>query len=560
METRKTVRDLVRNRKVDESGYALVLALGIVILTIAILSSMTILTIKDVKNSTKNRGVLEARISGESALDSLYAAINTGDGSKDILTALSSFKSFDGTQIVDLNNSTTLISSNETRTIYPFIDVWFGIDENGSIINCPAAKKNTTPCFKIRLIKIITTPDYTSDFSGQSGVEDISDSREEYVIDIVTRTKCDSGTTNNCSYSRIQQNITLRKYIEYVSLSTSESVAPVVKNNAGVPAEALNQQYSLSNYYSGQDDISGKIHTNDTIIRACNNFNNGVASWITAKGNGLIGVPATGIVSTAAGCDLGPTSIDIKKATRAPLALPDRIGDTNAVGLLNLANSDGNNYVIHGDHKIVFSVNANSVGVFKVDGDPEVPMPPSGVLFLDGESSISGTVKGKITIASAVGKSITIDGDLKYAAGANASNKEDMLGVYSGKDIVVDCRNTGTGPCQSTEIDGFLKANTDSSTSANLGTIYNPKWATSQVATAGLAPKLTLFGAMESYYRGTFGSINSRGDTVVTGFQKAFTFDSRLTYEQPPFMLRDGTIPFIRNAIKDIPCSTFCNN
>ena len=64
---------------------------------------------------------------------------------------------------------------------------------------------------------------------------------------------------------------------------------------------------------------------------------------------------------------------------------------------------------------------------------------------------------------------------------------------------------------------------------------------------------------MESYNRGTFGSIESVSNGNVTnGFIKYVVFDNRLLYEQPPSMLRDGTVPFIRSSIKDIPCDNAC--
>ena len=60
METRSIKRNrknlIFADRKKNESGYAMVVVLGIVILTIGILSSMTMLTINDTQNSLKNIG------------------------------------------------------------------------------------------------------------------------------------------------------------------------------------------------------------------------------------------------------------------------------------------------------------------------------------------------------------------------------------------------------------------------------------------------------------------------------------------------------------------------
>lgn len=550
MEAKKFVRLFLNRNKSDESGYAMILVLGIVILTIGILSSMTLLTIKDVKNGTKNRGVLEARISGESALDSLYAAANANPSQRtDIIAALASFKSSDGTPIIDSSIDSGPTANGDSTSTYYKWKGFFGIDVDGNIVPCPA--RNTTPCFKVRMVKIVTKPSATITNVGAGNVDDITATRVEYVADIVTRTKCQPNTIINCSYSRVQQNLSLRKYIEYVSISQKEEVAQVVKDASSlVGSGALNPTYSYSNYYSGDDIVSGNIHTNDSVIKSCDRFK---STWITS--NGFNGQATSGVYSGSSQCGTGPTT-GVKKATRAPLVLPGRNADASGLGLKNIATSDGTRYVTSGN--IVFN---GTNGTFKVNNvGPDIAMPPSGVLFLTGPSTIQGKIKGKITIASAEGVDITIGGNLEYEGGGTISNTRDMLGVYSGKDIIIACRNsTPTGRCTPINIHGFLKARTTETVSLLGGTIYNPNWA---LTVAGSTPPdLTLFGAMESYYRGTFGSMDSTEDKVKTGFAKKFTFDSRLTYEQPPFMLRDGTVPFIRNVVKDVPCSpSLCNN
>ena len=557
MEANKFFKSFIKRKNSDESGYAMVLVLGIVILTIGILSSMTLLTVKDVKSSTRNRGVLEARISGESALDSLYAAANANPSQRtDMMIALSNFKSSGGSPQQIISNAVDSgpidTGNNSTSTYYTWSN-YFGIDADGNIVACPP--KNTTPCFKIRMIKVVTKPSDSTLKNGGGGgnLDDITATRVEYVADVVTRTKCQPNTVINCSYSRVQQNLSLRKYIEYVSISVKENVAPVVLASANVPnANALNPNYSYTNYYSGADVVNGNIHTNDAIVRSCNNFK---STWITSTGTvGSTGNSTDGVYSGSALCGTGPTT-GVKKATRAALALPERSADATGAGLRNIAVSDGAlRYVVTNPSTIVFNGAGN--GSFTVNGGAAIPMPPSGVLFLDSESSIEGTVRGKITIASKDGVDINIKRSLTYANGSVPGNTSDMIGVYSGKDIKIACNASPatTGRCTDISIDGFLKSRT---TAVGGGTIYNPNWA--GTVAGGTPPKLKLFGAMESYYRGTFGSIDSQSDQVKTGFQKDFTFDKRLTYQQPPFMLRDGTVPYIRNAVKDVPCGAVCN-
>lgn len=554
---KKYVVKLKALKNASESGYAMVVVLGIVILTLGILSSMTLLTVTDVKNSTKNRGVLEARIASESVLDTVYAAVNV-NGSKDIVTALEAFKNTDtGLKIINLDRIESSPPSVDgvAKTNYKWSGFDYAIDSNGNIISCPV--DFSLPCFKIRLIKVETNPGYSSDIFGTNTTE-IQAIRTDYVIDIVMRTRCDSGTTNNCSYSRVQQNLSLRKYVEYISLSNVEDVAQRVLQSAP-SSPAVDGVHSATNYYSGEDKVDGNIHTNAGVIKACDGFNNGVSKWITANSASSLNSsdPIEGVHSNISACATGPIAggdNSPKLAKRAELSLPDRVADTSAAGLKAIAENDGNQYVLRrSEPSIVFRDN----GTFLVDNDPSpIQMPPSGVLFLQEGGSISGTVKGKITIASPIGEDITIAGNLEYKDSSPTS--KDILGVYSGRDIKIACNPVpASSACAPITVHGFLKANTDLSNNSNLGTIYNPSWATA-ITTPGNAPAFTLYGAMESYYRGTFGAMDSQSPNVKSGFKKNFTFDERLRYEQPPFMLRDGTIPFIRSIVKDVPCADFC--
>ena len=58
-----------------------------------------------------------------------------------------------------------------------------------------------------------------------------------------------------------------------------------------------------------------------------------------------------------------------------------------------------------------------------------------GVIFVDGKVAVSGTLRGRVTLAST--KGIVLIDDILYATDPAAGTCVDLLGMFSGKDIVV---------------------------------------------------------------------------------------------------------------------------
>ncbi len=535
-------RQILKRKTNNESGYAMVLVLGIVILTIGILSSMTMITVSDSQNSLKNRNVLEARIISESSLDTIYANLNA-NGLTDFLLSAGE------TGLFPLDPSTpSTTSGGVTTTMFPWSSPYRSIDDEGIIgTSCPTTNLSLS-CFKARVIKKSFRADFGISNIGPAQYKDDM-TREEYTIDIVLRRSCKTAFTD-CSFSRMQQTISKRKYIEYVSISQTEAVSPRARAAAisnGILEAALPTGYSDINSYSNNDFISsGNVHTNDKSVNVCNSSK--IGSWLTAQSG------ASNLLTNynIPGCN-NPSGVTTKKATRNKLKLPERTGDADYEGLKQLAKADSGsatNYSFSSNASIIFNGTEMSV-----NGGPSYTLPSSGVVFLENGGSIKGNISGKITIASAKGKDIVIAGDLRYTNGV--SNPTDLIGVNSGRDIIISCQTSNsTAPCSNISIDGFYKANPGAD--SNAGTIYTPYWATALAG--GSTPKINLFGAMESHYRGTLGTIISTSNgNLSTGFAKNYAFDSRLKFEQPPYMLRDASVPFIRSGVKDVPCSTVCN-
>ncbi len=70
-----------------------------------------------------------------------------------------------------------------------------------------------------------------------------------------------------------------------------------------------------------------------------------------------------------------------------------------------------------------------------------------GVIFVDGNVAISGTVRGNVTLAAT--GNIVIADDVKYATDPGAGTCNDLLGLFAGNDVVV-ADNTLNSPIQGT--------------------------------------------------------------------------------------------------------------
>lgn len=611
MTTKRKLR--VRN---DEDGYVIITVLGICFLAVVIVSSITAMTIADLVSSSRNRATIEARNAAESTLDTLYAVVNQSNGDDLIVQASTGFVDGNGnspvSSVLDTTHSSgsTYDSSTVMTQVYNWSDKWYSIDDDGILQDCGlntiSSTDNKLPCFKIRINKVVSNPfgnsgELKSISSGSttSEYQNANSSRTEYVVDIAVRHMClnvtDVDNPEGCVFSRYQQKIRKRDFIQHVLMSETEEVAPQVYSK--VSNIALQDRVkTLDNAYAANDTVAGNIHTNDSHVYVCDGFGvtqtGGSKNWITS---GYDSVNAAGSVTAAAAtsgsnfsaCN-GNSGITTARftAARSKFPLPQRIGDQNGSRLTSIASTeDSGLYVLSGTNiRIDFRYDRSNPDpdLWDISGmmHPVIDgvdlgwyrIPSNGVLSVDpddgnGTVTVSGKIKGKLTVFST--GSIAVANSLTYV---DDTLNEDMLGLYANKDIVLNCYDDGapqTGPCSNKQIDGLLWAGRQTveispsdpsvQTITYQGTIYNDRWHDSTVSDLDNPPTLTIRGAMVSYHRGTFGAIESTGSGRVTaGWNKAFTWDSRFGSAQPPYMLRDALATFIRSTTKDIPCDDAC--
>jgi hypothetical protein len=149
-------------------------------------------------------------------------------------------------------------------------------------------------------------------------------------------------------------------------------------------------------------------------------------------------------------------------------------------------------------------------------------LPANGAIFVNsGTLSVSGTVHGAATIGAS--GDIFVTDNLTYASDPRTNpSSTDVLGIISESDVVVDADAPNT-----MEIDGCVMA---------MGTSFMVQnWSSG-------SPKgvLTVYGGIIQQERGPVGTFNGSTGQKVSGYSKAYAYDSRLQGTPPPYMPTTG--------------------
>ncbi len=600
----------------NDDGFVLITVLGICFLAVMLVAALTAITISDLVSSARNRAVIEARNSAESSLDTLYAVVNRENNEDLIEVASANFVTSAGDSPISNTIDTTKSSGGAYNTstvitqVYEWSDKWYSSDEDGNIGDCGLLTAQTTddnlPCFKMRINRITTNPFGNSGAllnltagTTEADYQNANNTRKEYVVDVVVRHAClnqtDIDNPSGCVFSRFQQKIRKREFIQHVVISETEEVAPQVYERIS-DLDLQDRVKNLGNAYAANDAVAGNIHTNGASVFVCDGFgvtqSGLVKNWITSgyDSSSTPGSPTSSAATSTSNfsaCN-GSSGISVPRftASRNKFPLPKRIGDANGTRLTSIAYSENASlYVLSGtsirvnfrfDRSHPDQANWDKTGMMNpiIDGVDKgwYAIPSNGVLSLNpdngnGVATVSGQIKGKLTIFST--GSIAIANSIVYV---DTTMNEDLLGLYANKDIILNCYNDGvtqSGPCNSKVVHGLLWAgnqtlivdplDSNAYIVSHQGTIYNDHWNDSHISDLNNPPTLTIKGAMISFHRGTFSTIESSGaGRVTSGWQKAFSWDPRLSSEQPPYMLRDALASFIRSTAKDIPCDQAC--
>jgi hypothetical protein len=161
----------------------------------------------------------------------------------------------------------------------------------------------------------------------------------------------------------------------------------------------------------------------------------------------------------------------------------------------------------------------------QVDGNPNVAgtqafsMPANGLIFIEDNTWVEGTVHGRALVAVATlpynpasAPKLLIPDNLVYSA----KDGSDALGLIGQKDFLISYFAPNT-----LEIDAAIIAQNGSAQRWNF--------------TGNTKTSITIYGSISSYGTWTWSWVNGSG-TVISGYQTTTTiYDSNLLYAPPPF-------------------------
>lgn len=256
-------------------------------------------------------------------------------------------------------------------------------------------------------------------------------------------------------------------------------------------------------YFGSGDVINGPVHTNGTLNMTDSPIFNGPVT----SSNGWRG-------------SANPQFNGITDFDAQPIAMPD---NTQGNQLRNQAQNGG------------LSFNTDITVVFNNNGTVDISQgadPPTnynlgnwnGVISSSGTVTVQGTVNGQATLHSS--QQVRISGDITYQD--QSQNSSDLLGIVSQGDIVVNSDAHRINGNQDLTINGSLMA-----------TGQGNSFRVQSFDDGNFRGTLNLLGGIQQDTRGAVAQTRWRGG--LSGYNKNYSYDSRLAQQNPPFYPRAST-------------------
>jgi hypothetical protein len=168
-----------------------------------------------------------------------------------------------------------------------------------------------------------------------------------------------------------------------------------------------------------------------------------------------------------------------------------------------------------------------------------------GVIYVDGKVLISGVVRGRVTVAATDG--IVIGDDVTYATDPGAGTCNDILGLFSGGDIVVS-DNTINAPVRPTSANNWFTYDESRDEfihavvlALSIFTVENY----ASGATTAEACESKVFGRGCLFLTGgiiqkTRGAVGTIGNPGGTGNLKRYSYDACAYTNPPPYFPTTG--------------------
>lgn len=403
-------------------------------------------------------------------------------------------------------------------------------------------------------------------------------------LQVDVRANCRFAGAHGCAVSRLVERITPIQYLDYLDFTGSQLLDPALATqgsetyatwfsdctnggtggtttplaDSAVVAGANAAQCPIPAYvgptaYAASDQISGPVGTNDSTIYVC-----GTADSAAGQPSFTVPPQATSATPTAeyplpsltspAGCSgTAPAGTSV-----AATPLPTSTSNLAAIAAAQDTYSTSTTLVLNGTSS-ASSYTAN--GVTK-------PWPATGVIYVDGDVHVKGTVCEPVTVAAA--GSVYIDGNLSYSCSAAstgliADNAVVVQPTIGASNQITCWASPVDGQCMT--VDAAVMALGDSDLPASSGTplggsFYLQGWnsylppdgtlsgTTDQCTGSVTVCALVFDGSVSEAFRGAFGQYKFTSTTtsvLETGITKQFSFDTTLVDRQPPYFLEPNS-------------------
>jgi hypothetical protein len=347
-------------------------------------------------------------------------------------------------------------------------------------------------------------------------------------------------------------------FLNFLYFTDLETLDPVTAGNAQAQQQAT---AACSHYYYqsprdqnicsdpafiSQDVIDGPMHTNDQLY--------------------ICGHPTFGHQATDHVEDSDPNAPGYRTDSSCGSSSPNTPGNnfkykapilTLPPSNASLKDDADSNYVFTGTTHIVLSGNTMTV-----NGGASKPLPSNGVIYVQNQNCTpqydstmdypavtDGTGCGDVYVRSTsnvtsdltigADNDIIIDGNVTHGPGVEVGLiANNFVRVYHPIDRSKSCTVNGMGNspanASSSPEDPTQGSMTNPTIDAAILAI-NHSFIVDNWACGGSLGNLTVSGAIAQKYRGTVGTHS--GNTIATGYAKAYSYDYELRYHQPPYFL-----------------------
>ena len=153
--------------------------------------------------------------------------------------------------------------------------------------------------------------------------------------------------------------------------------------------------------------------------------------------------------------------------------------------------------------------------------------PSNGVIYVQGLAQVEGKVKGQVTIGS--NGDIRIMDNIIYNTDPRIDpTSTDLLGLVSDQNVIMWNSTANLDTADETVMAAIMALNTS--------------WTAQNYNSGSPRGKLIVYGGIIQKQRGAVGTFNSSTGAIVTGYEKAYSYDPRLMDNPPPAFPTTGQV------------------